>query len=230
MPSTCPICLSGGPFMKIRRSRCFFSQEELVRYECPDCGVVFGTERMLALNAEELAEEYRQLHARHPARYDATDDELAVLAQFPPQIGHSYLNWGSGAISRACSEARTQGVRLTGYDPFLAQTRPLIRAQLPARAQFDGIMSNNVLEHFQDPVAALVEMLGYLAPGGTMLHRTPCYEYEYAHSKYHCFFFLGRSVEVMSERAGLVPERLGKWLVRYRQCDKSGHQKGATGE
>lgn len=65
-------------------------------------------------------------------------------------------------------------------------------------------MSCNLLEHLQDPVEELKLMSGYLKDGGIMVHGTPCYQYKYANTRFHLYFFLGKSVEIMSERAGLT--------------------------
>lgn len=69
--------------------------------------------------------------------------------------------------------------------------------------QFDGIFSNNVLEHLSQPADDLRRMKGWLKPGATMAHATPCFEYLYEYTRFHLFFFPGRSRELLADQAGL---------------------------
>jgi len=51
--------------------------------------------------------------------------------------------------------------------------------------RFDGIFSNNVLEHFRHPVQELQRMERLLHEGGSMAHATPCFEYLYEYTRFH---------------------------------------------
>ena len=68
---------------------------------------------------------------------------------------------------------------------------------------FDGIFSNNLLEHLRHPVDDLRQMASLLKPGSMMSHATPCFDYRFEFTRFHLFFFLGRSREVLAQRAGL---------------------------
>jgi 2-polyprenyl-3-methyl-5-hydroxy-6-metoxy-1,4-benzoquinol methylase len=81
------------------------------------------------------------------------------------------------------------------------------RDQISAR--FDGIFSNNVIEHFRDPQRQFKEFHAILKPGGVMAHSSPCYKYAYAFTRFHTLFLLGRSTNVLAERTGFhVIERI----------------------
>jgi SAM-dependent methyltransferase len=171
---------------------------------------------MLALGPEELAREYQKLHASGYRENDPTEVELGLLRQLDPEPAGVYLNWGSGERSRTQERACAQGLRLYGYDPYTSRESPWLVHARKHLGQYDGIISNNVLEHLQRPVGALRNMRQHLKPGAAMLHRTACYEYRFAHSCYHLFFFLGRSVDVMAERAGLRAERSDDpWVIFF---------------
>ena len=43
--------------------------------------------------------------------------------------------------------------------------------------KFDGIMSNSVIEHLQNPIKELLIMKSILKPGACMIHSTDCYKY-----------------------------------------------------
>jgi SAM-dependent methyltransferase len=63
-------------------------------------------------------------------------------------------------------------------------------------------LSNNVIEHFRNPVAQFEEFHRILRPGGVMAHSSPCYEYAYACTRFHTLFLTGRSAEVLAGRTG----------------------------
>ena len=76
------------------------------------------------------------------------------------------------------------------------------RSQLETM-QFDGIFSNNLLEHLRWPVQELAFMASLLKPDAIMAHTTPCFEYRYEMTRFHLFFFVGKSRQIMAARAGL---------------------------
>lgn len=189
-----------------------------MRHECPDCGVVFGTQRMLTMSPAELAAEYQLWFRKWPHWRDNTEDELKLLQWLKPAPGERYLNWGCGHASRTSTAAGEQGLRLDGFDPYAPGDAPWLLRHYHQLGQYDGIMSNNVLEHFQDPIRKLRVMASHLHPDAFMVHRTGCYEYRYEGSRLHMYFFLGKSVEVMAERAGLVAVRTDDpWIILYRK-------------
>jgi len=63
-----------------------------------------------------------------------------------------------------------------------------------------------VLEHLRHPVAALQTMANLLPANGLMSHATPCFEYRFEFTRFHLFFFLGRSRSLLARRAGLQIE------------------------
>jgi acyl dehydratase len=46
-------------------------------------------------------------------------------------------------------------------------------------------------------------MQALLKPGALMSHATPCFQYLYEYTRFHLFFFPGRSLEVLAEAADL---------------------------
>jgi 2-polyprenyl-3-methyl-5-hydroxy-6-metoxy-1,4-benzoquinol methylase len=79
---------------------------------------------------------------------------------------------------------------------FIATRRDAISAQ------FDGIFSNNVVEHMVRPVDEFRYFHSILAPGGRMAHASPCYHYRYSSTRFHVVFLTGNSPNVLAERTG----------------------------
>ena len=179
-----------------------FSGEHLVRHQCPDCDVIFGNQRMLGLSPAQMAREYEEL-SRVYQEPDLTDWHLVLIALLSPTPPKLYLNWGAGNTSRMAQAAKARGLTVHEYDPYVVPAPPGMLRDVGQLSHYDGIISHNFIEHMPDPVAGLRLMLAHLKPGGAMAHATDCFSYAYAHTKYHLFFFVGRSVDTMAERAGL---------------------------
>ncbi|MBE2262178.1 MAG: FkbM family methyltransferase [Burkholderiaceae bacterium] len=205
---SCPLCghnASGAEFAALH-AQCRFGGGRLQRHQCPACDVIFGPSKMLDLNASELSQEY-DWHYRLFAEGDSTAQELRAFHSLEPRREGVYLNYGAGAWSASVKILREQGWNVLAYEPTgSAQNAPALitqRDQL-ASMRFDGIYSNNVLEHFRHPVDELRFLSGLLLPDGKMSHATPCYEYLYEYTRFHLFFYLGRSRQLLAERAGLT--------------------------
>ena len=203
----CALCGHSAPAHQFTPyvTQCQFGGGRLLRHQCPACDVIFGAQKMLALNAQELSAEY-DVHYRLFTEGDSTDQEIRAFYALDPQPGGRYLNYGAGAWSRSVELLRAQGWSITAYEPTAsAQQQPGLITQPEALAalRFDGIYSNNVLEHLREPVDTLRQLASLLNPGGRMSHATPCYEYLYEYTRFHLFFFLGRSRNYLAHHAGL---------------------------
>jgi SAM-dependent methyltransferase len=203
----CDICgfAGGASVFRVLESQCMFGGGRLVRHECPACDSIFGPHKMMALKPEELSQEY-EMHYRVYPEGDSTPEEIRAFHALAPDRGKRYLNFGAGAWSRSVDELRAQGWEVYAYEPHAAATRGehVIRSEAHLTSiSFDGIFSNNVLEHFRDPVAELRKMRTLLRPGGRMSHATPCFAYLYEFTRFHLFFFPGRSLSALAAAAGL---------------------------
>ncbi len=203
----CALCGHSAPTHQFKpyTTQCQFGGGRLLRHQCPVCDVIFGAQKMLALNKAELSAEY-DVHYRLFTEGDSTDQEVRAFFALDPQPGGRYLNYGAGAWSRSVELLRAQGWDITAYEPTAsAQQQPglITRPEALAALRFDGIYSNNVLEHLRHPVDTLRELASVLNPGGRMSHATPCYEYLYEYTRFHLFFFLGRSRNYLAQHAGL---------------------------
>ena len=161
---------------------------------------------MLSLSKRQLAREYRELYAVYDEG-DTTETELRAFYTLNPTKVGRYLNYGCGKWSKAIQILRETGFDILGYDPTAGRGKfdfVISREETLRSMKFDGLVSNNLLEHLQDPVATVRFMKSLINDGGMMVHATPCYRYEYEYSRFHLFFFTGNSVNVMAHRVGLT--------------------------
>lgn len=205
---SCPLCDyrdQPGKFGHLAAS-CIFGGGELARHQCPQCDVVFGPEKMFRVSEAALSRDY-EWHYQVFSEGDSTAQEIRAFHALNPEKGGIYLNWGAGAWSKSVEVLRQEGWNVYGYEPHGSASTggPHViasKAQL-LEMRFDGIFSNNVLEHLRYPVRELSSMKELLKPGGKMSHATPCFAYLYEFTRFHLYFFLGRSRSVLARQANL---------------------------
>jgi hypothetical protein len=205
----CPLCRhqSEDADFPTFSSHCIFGGGDLLRRQCPSCDVIFGADKMFQLSAPELAQDY-EWHYRVYEEGDSTAQELRAFHSLRPSKDKVYLNYGAGAWSRSVQQLRSEGWNVFAFEPHgsaATQAEYLISSHAELnRRKFDGIFSNNVLEHLRHPVKEIAEMAGLLNAEGSMAHATPCFEYAYEYTRFHLFFFLGKSRELLVRGAGLT--------------------------
>lgn len=204
---TCILCKHTAPTssLKARTSECIFGGGPLVRHECSHCGAVFGPQKMLRLTPEELSFEYKELYGYY-READSTPSEVRAFHALKPRKGGVYLNYGAGAWSQSVAQLRQAGYTVYAYEPHVdIDSEFLINSESKlTKMRFDGIYSNNVIEHFDDPVKAFKLMASVLkGPESRMAHASPCYDYSVEFTRFHLIFFTGKSVEVLAKLSGL---------------------------
>ena len=169
-PVTCEIC--GAVFSRNKTVRfktdCRFSGGQLVRYQCPQCGAIVGPLKMLLLSEDALAADYRSHYAIYEEG-DSTEAEMRTFFAMKPRLDGTYLNYGAGCWSKTLPALRGKGFHVFGYDPYSADGGAegiLTTPQELTAMKFDGIFSNNLLEHLRHPVSDIKMMKNFLNSGG----------------------------------------------------------------
>jgi len=212
-PAACPLCGDRADSTGFKEviSHCRFFGGKLVRHECPNCEVIFGPQKMFALDPEMLDLDYRALYSVY-AEGDSTQSIIRTFHLLKPTKDGVYLDFGSGGEwSDAIQVLREQGWNVLGFEPSVnhASEHVFSKWEEVERSRYDGIFSHNVLEHLFDPVGTTRRLRDLLTPGGRLVHATPCFSYSFEYSHYHVFFFTGRSPDVLSERAGMA---IAEWV------------------
>jgi SAM-dependent methyltransferase len=187
---------------KVHEDDCVFGGGRLERLECPACGCIFGPLKYLAMPEALIAADYRLLYT-HYQEGDSTDAELRAFELLAPRRDGLYLNWGSGGWSRSVEQLRARGYDVWGYEPNAPADSPfVVRTRGEISARFDGIFSNNVIEHLLDPADQFRDFHRVLTPGGRMVHASPCYRWSYAFTRFHVFFPTGQAPDALAARTG----------------------------
>lgn len=206
----CIICShrASSPAFQSRVARCDFGGGELVRHECPICGCLFGPMKYLDLSEDFVQLDYRLLYSRY-SEGNSTASEVLAFETLEPKQGALYLDWGcGGAWSKTIEQLRSAGFDVWGYEPSVEPSGFVVNHRDQISAKFDGIFSNNVIEHFRSPVEQFRYFASILKPDGKMAHQSPCYAYEYANTRFHTLFLLGESPYILAERTGFQARRV----------------------
>jgi SAM-dependent methyltransferase len=206
----CELCKYTGAEITYKKyySNCMFGGGRLKRYQCPNCDVIFGPEKILVLTEDELTLEYN-MHYSAFKEGESKEREIRAFKSLKPHKDGIYLNYGAGSWSSTVPTLREEGWNIVAYEPHAAAATcnwSISDINVLKNMKFDGIFTNNVLEHFRDPVLELQKISELLKPGASMAHATPCYEYLYEFTRFHLFFFVGRSRNFMIKEAGLKQE------------------------
>ena len=200
----CIVCGRSGPrsYFAVLTDRCNFGGGRLERYQCPACDAVFGPQKYLDLSDEFVSRDYALLYTRYNET-NSLESEIRTFRSLDPKPGGLYLNWGCGAWSETIPRLRDEGFEVWGFEPSApAASSNIVVRRDQISARFDGIFSNNVIEHFRDPLRQFKEFQQILKPGGVMAHSSPCYEYAYSMTRFHTLFLVGRSADALAKRSG----------------------------
>lgn len=205
---TCDICgfSQVRKDYEIKESECIFNGGHLERYVCPQCGVVFGPDKFLKLGQEGIDEDY-WVHYLGFKEGDSTDKEIRAFYMLNPDKEHVYLNYGCGSWSKSVEILRNEGYQVYGYEPYAADidNSYIIGGKDNIKdMRFDGIFSNDLLEHLINPIEDLKFMKSLLLRSESkMAYSTACFSYKYEITRFHTHFFTGNSANVMADAAGL---------------------------
>lgn len=205
---SCVICGYQGKRNTFRtmESDCIFNGGHLIRYVCPECGAVFGPTKFSERSQQQIDDDY-QIHYLGFSEGDSSYKEERAFKMLEPDKGGVYLNYGCGHWSGTLQKLRDEGYQVYGYEPYspeVGNPYMITDKEELKKMRFDGIFSNDLLEHLLDPVSELREMKELLISNQSkMSHCTSCYTYKYEYTRFHTCFFLGNSVQRMSELAGL---------------------------
>jgi hypothetical protein len=205
---------------KTLETDCIFEGGHLVRYICPECGVIFGPVKFSDRTEQEFDDDY-VVHYCGYSEGGTTDKEVATFMLLKPEKERIYLNYGCGSWSDAMQILSDKGYTVYGYEPYsydIGNPKIITSKETLSKMRFDGIFTHDVLEHLPDPISDLKYMKSLLiSPDAKMAHTTGCYEYAAEFTRFHMYFFTGKSLDVICEHSGLTHGE----LIRNESLDLS---------
>jgi SAM-dependent methyltransferase len=163
---------------------------------------------MLSIDDEMLDLEYRIIY-RIISEGNTTESVIRTFHLLSPKKNGIYLDFGCGGEwSEAIIRLGKEGWNIYGFEPNANHSAEYVFTNWNEveNLLYDGILSHNVIEHLFDPVATTKRLSRLLIPDGRLVYATACFEYRYDFSRFHVFFFTGRSPEVLADLSGMLIE------------------------
>jgi len=206
---------------EVLQSHCQFRNIPLVRYKCPICHVVFGSIEMINSTPEQLREYHQAIYQTYTEMEPYGLESIAFNQVFTEPTG-TYLNFGCGKYNNTTRHLRSMGYDVYSYEPFSSyDTEYEFLITDPNQLnnyKFDGIFSNNVLDHLQNPYETLCLLKSTLKnEKSTMCHKTDAYQYNIHWTSFHLFFFLDNSVQFLADRIGMKLNQIGDSFIFYNE-------------
>lgn len=209
----CPICASQLDISTLKQyiSKCIFNGGDLIRHQCAHCDVIFGPKKIMNLIDEHLSLEYKMLY-QYYSEGDTTEFEIRTFESLNPTKDKLYLNYGcGGGWNKSILILRECGYNVYGYEPFAKSGGSdfiFTNLEQMKDMKFDGIFSNNLIEHVKFPRNLFIEIKNMLNNDGLMAHSTPNYDYKYEFTRFHLYFFVGKSVDVLANKTGFNVDKV----------------------
>lgn len=185
-----------------------FNAGKIIRYQCPNCDVIFGDLRFLNLSEKEINDDYTDLYSY----YKESDTTKYILEVFdrlnlfiPENKNKKILDFACGDWNNIIPMIRKKGfINIYGYDKYVNKNSEcMLSEEELLNNKFDIIYSNNYIEHLIDPLSNIKYLLNLLENDGYLIFITSCFEYCYEFTHFHTFFFIGRSINKLCEKLGI---------------------------
>jgi len=199
----CKICdfYNDDETMNKLQTNCSFTGESITRYKCNNCGVIYGDLQIINLSKQLLTEEYKNLYKSYKEA-DNTLFEIELFHSLKPNKTKIYMNWGSGT-NTTIAKMQEMGYNLLGYDIATQKIENIHNDINEIKDNsLSGIISNNYIEHMQDPIEEFSLMNSKMKQNSIMIHATPCWKYCFERTKYHLFYLENKSLNVLCEKTG----------------------------
>jgi 2-polyprenyl-3-methyl-5-hydroxy-6-metoxy-1,4-benzoquinol methylase len=168
----CNLCDSPGTLERAAESASIgcnvrrFSNETFTVWRCPNCNSLHCRE---AVDLDAYYVDYPMRQQRVDfAAIQAFKNRLKIMQRHGLMPSHRILDYGSGT-ALFVEFLKQNGFDAVGYDPYV----PAVSDRSVLDSQFDFVISQDVIEHDDDPSHSLKEHVRRLKPGGILCIGTP---------------------------------------------------------
>lgn len=194
----CPVCDYFDSIDSFKLLTCMdmFNFGMIKRYQCPQCDLIFGDLKFLALPQTEIQKDYMDTYSYY--KEETTNEYFIDLFKGNPYIvkNQKILDYGCGFTLKYHDILNKQGYDIEKFDKYI-KDKDMIE---PFEEYYDILFSHNLIEHVIHPIDDVKEMIKYVKPGGLLIISSPCWDYCCEHTHFHTFFFIGKSFSIVSAK------------------------------
>lgn len=188
---------------KVYKDNDIFEAGELIRYQCPNCDVIFGDLRFLTMPIDEISKDYEDLYSYYKEG-DTSKYILDVLNTINLGKQKTYLDYACGKTYNTLNLLNSNGYNTYGFDRYVEMDHPKFISTINNNMKYDVVYSSNFIEHVINPVDDLNKLINLLDTNGKLVMISPCWEYCYSLTHYHTFFFIGKSVKYLCDKLKII--------------------------
>ncbi len=192
-----------------------FIDEKFKVWRCPDCQTIHCLD---VVDLDHYYAKFPLFEAKLTWIYQVIYGNLCrQLTKHGFSKTHSLLDYGCGANGLFVEYLRQRGfANCHGYDPYAPEDGFGDPTTLQS-GSFDYILSQDVIEHVEDPHVLLSKLNSLLSPGGYILIGTPDAanlnlnrpdlpdDYNFVHVPYHLHIYTRESLEYLGRCQGWEP-------------------------
>lgn len=195
--SACRLCASPTRPFAIERGRAY--------QQCSHCHSVMMAEAFLPDAQTEKALYLTHNNDVDDPRYQRFVSPIIEAVSQSHSVAETGLDFGCGNGPVITTLLRQKGFQITLFDPFFHNDNSVLDAQ------YDFIISCEVIEHLHQPDRVFKQLRAMLKPGGKLYCMTLCYDekidfagWHYKNDPTHVFFYHTDSLPLIRDRYGFA--------------------------
>jgi hypothetical protein len=200
-PVTCIVCNHTQEKVEVIRAKGkIFTSNDVIRVKCENCSSIFGP---ISIIKTENLEYYYKLAYSFFKEGDTSGMQRDVLLALKPTKSGKYLNYACGIVwgTHLQRLIDTYNFDIYGYDFTIKDPTDRLLNKLDDSMVFDGLGSNNYIEHIQKPYDQFREWNRMLKIGATMVHQG-CFAYDIGFTPFHILYLSEKGLKIICEKTG----------------------------
>jgi SAM-dependent methyltransferase len=179
-----------------------FHAGQLIRYQCPNCDVIFGDLRFLRMNAKEISDDYSDVYSFFKEG-EGSIQTLNILNYLDFGKNKTYLDYACGNNDTTINLLTKNNYNIYAYDAYVEINHHRFIKNI-TNVKFDIVYSKNFIEHVINPYEDLQKLIDLLNDDGKLVLIAACWDYCAEFTHYHTFYFLGRSVNYLCNKLNIT--------------------------
>lgn len=215
-PVTCSVCNHVQEKVEtiIAKGK-IFTSSDVIRIKCENCSSIFGP---ISILKTENLEYYYELAYSFFKEGDTSNMQRDVLLALKLVNPGRYLNYACGIVWDRHLQRfiDSYGFDVYGYDFTIKDPTDRLLNKIDTSMVFDGLCSNNYIEHIQKPYDQFCEWNRMLKLGANMVHQG-CFAYDIGFTPFHILYLSEKGLKIICEKTGFELLSYSSTIASFRK-------------